>query len=188
MRTAVCSLFFLAAASLAEAQHSSVGPGQSTDVPSSIGPGETTCKNFSNREDVLLTRVRPALELAMRGGKVVYGGGVGYVTPMAWQNVQMLGDGTSVGVLKAVSPKDLTKPEFVNAYLQVIRIVFSEPKWAVCPEDKTPAVTLFLLDYLREKVTDEELKRQIDSTREYVVKQAGSPQQSPFPDPSESAK
>src|SRR5277367_5700088 len=143
MRSAVCSLLFLAAASLAEAQRSSVGPGQSTDVPSSIGPGETTCKNFWNREDVLLTRVRPALELAMHGGKVVYGGGVGYVTPMAWQNVQMLGDGTSVGVLKAVSPKDLTKPEFVNAYLQVIRIVFSEPKWAVCPEDKAPEVTLF---------------------------------------------
>jgi hypothetical protein len=188
MRFAVCSLLFLAAASLAEAQRSSVGPGQGMDVPSSIGPGETSCKNFWNREDVLLTRVRPSLELAMHGGKVVYGGGIGYVTPLAWQNVQMLGDGTSVGVLKAVSPKDLTKPEFVNAYLQVIRIVFSEPKWAVCPEDKTPAVTLFLLDYLREKVTDEELKRKIDSTREYVLKQAGSPQQSPFPEPSQQAK
>jgi len=110
------------------------------------------------------------------------------VTPMAWQNVQMLGDGTSVGVLKAVSPKDLTKPEFVNAYLQVIRIVFSEPKWAVCPEDKTPEVTLFLLDYLREKVTDEELQHQIDSTKEYVLKQAGPARQSPFPDPPEPAK
>lgn len=188
MRSAVCSLLFLAAASLAEAQHSSVGPGQGGDVPSSIGPGETSCKNFWNREDVLLTRVRPALELAMHGGKVAYGGGVGYVTPLAWQNVQMLGDGTSVGVLKAVSPKDLTKPEFVNAYLQVIRIVFSEPKWAVCPEDKSPEVTLFLLNYLREKVSDEELQREIDSTKDYVLKRVGPAKQSSFPDPSEPAK
>src|SRR5690349_13221637 len=122
MRFAFCSLFFLAIASLAQGQHSSISPGRSIEVPSSIGPGETSCKNFWNREDVLLTRVRPALELAMHGGTASYGGGVGYVMPEAWQNVQMLGDGASVGVLKTVSPNDLTKSEFVNAYLQVIRI------------------------------------------------------------------
>ena len=159
MRTAICSSLFLALASLAHAQISSPGP------------GELSCEHFP-REQLLLQNVRPALELAMHGGKVMVGGGIVDVDPSANRSIQMLGDGFSVGVLKTVSPKDLTKSEFVKAYLEVIRIVFSEPKWAVCAEDKTPEVTLLLLDYLREKVTDEELQRQIDSTKEYVLKQA----------------
>jgi hypothetical protein len=108
--------------------------------------------------------------------------------PSAGQAIQMLGDGTSVGVLKTVSPEDLTKPEMVKAYLKVIRIVFSEPQWIVCPEDKTPAVTIFLLDYLREQVEDKELPGEIDSTKEYVLKQAGPPKQSPIQFPSQSTK
>jgi len=66
--------------------------------------------------------------------------------------------------------------------------VFSEPRWIVCSEDKTPEVTLFLLDYLREKVSDDELQRQIDSTKEYVLRQTGPTRLSPFPEPSQSAK
>ena len=176
MRTAACSFLFLATVSLTQAQISSIGSGQ------------TSCEHFPARQQLLLNNVRPALELAMHGGKVMFGGGIVYADTSAERDIQMLGDGTSVGVLKTVSPKDLTNPEFVKAYLQVIRTAFSEPKWTVCAEDKTPEVTLFLLDYLREKVADEELQRQIDSTKEYVLKQAGPTRQSPFPDPSQSAK
>ena len=71
---------------------------------------------------------------------------------------------------------------FVKAYLQVIRTAFSEPQWTVCAEDKTPEVTL---DYLHEKVTDGDLQHQIDSTKEYVLKQAGPTKQSRFPNPSQ---
>jgi hypothetical protein len=115
-------------------------------------------------------------------------GPAGFGASYAGQAIQMLGDGTSVGVLKTVSPEDLTKPEMVKAYLKVIRIVFSEPRWIVFPEDNTPAVTIFLLDYLREQVEDKELQGEIDSTQEYVLKQAGPPKQSPIQFPSQSTK
>jgi hypothetical protein len=110
----------------------------------------------------------------MPGRKVMIGGAGGVVDaePPDWPAIKMLGDGVSIGVLKSVSPKDLTKPEFVKAYLQVLRIVFSEPQWIVCVEDKTPEVTVFLLDYLREKVDDRALQNQIGSTREFVLKQS----------------
>lgn len=177
MRATICSFLFLALAPLTQAQISSLGPGQ------------ISCEEFSSRRNLLISRfVRPALELAMPGKKVMLGGGVVNAQPPAWPAIKMLGDGTSVGVLKTVSPKDLTKPEFVKAYLQVIQAVFSEPQWIVCAEDKTPEVTLFLLDYLREKVTDEELKRQIDSTKQYVLEQVGPPKQLPIQVPSQSAK
>jgi hypothetical protein len=126
----------------------------------------------------------------MPGRKVWIGGGdvVVDAQPPDWPAIKMLGDSTSVGVIKTVSPQDLTKPEVVKAYLKVIRIVFSEPQWIVCPEDKTPEVTVFLLDHLREKVEDKELQREIDSTKDFVLKQAGPPKQSPIDFPSQSAK
>ncbi|HXX18987.1 MAG TPA: hypothetical protein VEJ46_06260 [Candidatus Acidoferrum sp.] len=174
MRPTICSLTFLMLTSLAQAQISFIGPGQ------------ISCEKFSARRNLLISRfVRPALDLAMPGRKIMVGGGVVDAQPPDWPAIKMLGDGFSVGVLKTVSPKDLTKPEFVKAYLQVIRTVFSEPKWIVCAEDKSPEVTLFLLHYLSEKVSDEELQREIESTTEYVLKQAGPARQSPFPGPSQ---
>ena len=47
---------------------------------------------------------------------------------------------------------------------------------------------MFLLDYLREKVTDRQLQAQIDSTKEYVLKQVGPPKQSPIQVPPQPAK
>jgi hypothetical protein len=180
MRTAVCGFFILAAASLSQAQIHSPGP------------GEMRCnENFWARRNLIMLRdVRSALERAMPGRKVWIGGGGGVVDaqPPDWPVIKWLGDGMSVGVLKTVSPQDLTKPEFVKAYLQVTRIVFSEPQWIVCAEDKTPEVTVFLLDYLREKVEDKELQREIDSTKDYVLKQAGPPKQSPLDFPSQYTK
>jgi hypothetical protein len=178
MRVSICTFAFLVLTPLAQAQLSTLGPGQ------------ISCKDYSSafRNLALSRYVRPALEQAMPGRKVMTGGWVVDAQPPDWPAIKMLGDGTSVGVLKTVSPRDLTKPEFVKAYLQVIRIAFSEPQWTVCAEDKTPEVTVFLLDYLREKVSDEELQREIDSTKQYVLKQAGPPKQSPIDFSSQSAK
>src|ERR1700728_4028652 len=180
MRVSICTLAFLALTSLAQAQISSIGPGQ---IPCD--------DHFWARRNFLLLRYVPeALERSMPGAKVFTGGG-GWVVdaePPDWPGIKWLGDGMSVGVLKAVSPQDLTKPEFVKAYLKVTRILFSEPQWILCAEDKTPEVTVFLLGYLREKVEDKELRREIDSTKEYVLKQAGPPKQSSLDFPSQSAK
>ena len=87
------------------------------------------------------------------------------------QGLQALGDGASVDVLKIVAPDDLVKPEFVKAYLDLASTAFSQPERTACAEDKSPEVTLFLLNYLREKVNDKELQRQIDSTKQYVRNQ-----------------
>jgi hypothetical protein len=161
MRVTVLGVFCFALASLAQAQISSIGPGQ------------ISCEQFSARRNVLLRNYVPAaLEQAMPGKKELAGGSLIDAQPPDWPALKMLGDGVSIGVLKSVSSKDLTKPEFVKAYLQVIRIVFSEPQWTVCVEDKTPEITIFLLDYMREKVGDTALQRQIGSTREFVLKQA----------------
>jgi len=179
MRVSFCTFAFLVLTSLAQAQIHSPGP------------GETRCnENFWARRNLLLRDVRPALERAMPGRKLWIGGGGGVVDAQSpdWAAIKWLGDGMSVGVLKTVSPQDLTKPEFVKAYLKITRIVFSDPQWIVCAEDKTPEVTVFLLDYLREKVEDKELQSEIDSTKEYVLKQVGPPKQSPLDFPSQSAK
>src|ERR1700722_4753836 len=158
MRVSICTFAFLVLTSLAQAQISSPRPGQ------------TPCNDsFWARRNILQNSfVRPALERSIPGAKVFTGGG-GWVVdaqPPDWPAIKWLGDGMSVGVLKTVSPQDLTKPEVVKAYLKVIRIVFSEPQWIVCAEDKTPEVTVFLLDHLHEKVTNEDLQREIDSTKE----------------------
>jgi hypothetical protein len=68
--------------------------------------------------------------------------------------IQNLGDAASVAVLKVVATKDLTTPKMVRAYLQVVRTAFSQPHLMIaCVEDK-------------------ELQRQIDSTKEYVLRRA----------------
>ena len=178
MRVSICTFAFLALTPLAQAQISSIGPGQ------------ISCKDYSAFPKPRTKHARPSGFGAGYARKKVWiggGGGVVDAQPPDWPAIKMLGDGMSVGVLKTVSPQDLTKPEFVKAYLQVIRIVFSEPQWIVCAGDKSPDVTLFLLDYLREKVEDKELRREMDSTKDYVLKQAGPPKQSPLDFPSQSA-
>lgn len=155
MKAIICSFVFLAFASLAEAQ---IGPaGQRPPVLS--------CEQFSltYHQKYFLDSIRSALKVAMLAGP----------SSDADIGVQYLGDSASVGVLKVVDSKDLTTPKVVKAYLQVVRRAFSQPQTTiVCAEDKTPDVTVFLLNYLREKVKDRELQRQIDSTKEYVLKQA----------------
>lgn len=171
MRMCVCSLAFLAFASLAGAQVASLPQGQ---------VGEISCGRFLPPTDdkYYLGNVRSFLALAQRD----------FSYSATDQAVQNMGDGASIAVLKIVPPDDLIKFGFVKAYLGLARTAFSDPKLTFCAEDKTPEVTLFLLGYLREKVQDKELQDEIDSTREYVLKQAGPPKQSAVQVPSQSAK
>ena len=155
MRATISSFVFLAVASLAQAQ---IGPAGQR-------PLALSCEQFSltYHQKYFLDSVRSGLETATLGGAL------SHTDP----GIQNLGDAASVAVLKVVDPKDLTTSKMVRAYLQVVRTAFSQPQLMIaCAEDKTPDVTIFLLDYLREKVKDKELQRQIDSTKEYVLKQA----------------
>jgi hypothetical protein len=155
MRATISSFVFLAVASLAQAQ---IGPGGQRPVALS-------CEQFSltYHQKYFLDTVRAGLKAAMLGQEL---------SPTD-PGIQNLGDGASVAVLKVVDTKDLTTSKMVRAYLQVVRAAFSQPQLMIaCGDDKAPDVTIFLLDYLREKVKDKELQRQIDSTRQYVLNQA----------------
>jgi hypothetical protein len=155
MRATISSFVFLAVASLAQAQ---IGPGGQRPVALS-------CEQFSltYHQKYFLDTVRAGLKAAMLGQEL---------SPTD-PGIQNLGDGASVAVLKVVDTKDLTTSKMVRAYLQVVRAAFSQPQLMIaCGDDKAPDVTIFLLDYLREKVKDKELQRQIDSTRQCVLNQA----------------
>ena len=155
MKATICGVVFLTVASLAQAQ---IGPAGQR-------PLAVSCEQFSlmYHQKYFLDTVRSALKVATLGGAL------SYTDP----GIQNLGDAASVAVLKVVEPKDLTTPKMVKAYLQVVRTAFSQPMLTVaCAEDKIPNVTIFVLDDLREKVKDKALQRQIDSTKEYVLKQA----------------
>jgi hypothetical protein len=155
MRATISSFVFFAVASLAQAQ---IGPGDQRLPALSCGQ-----LSITYHQKYFLETIRSGLKAAMLR------------EPMSdtEPSIQNLGDGVSVGVLKVVDPKHLTTPKFVKAYLQLVRTAFSQPQMTiVCGEDKAPNVTIFLLDYLREEVKDKDLQRQLDSTREYVLKRA----------------
>jgi hypothetical protein len=155
MRATISSLVLLAVASLAQAQ---IGPGGQR-------PLALSCEQFSQtyHQKYFLDTVRAGLKAAT----------LGEALSDAEPGIQNLGDAASVAVLKVVDTKDLATPKMVRAYLQVVRAAFSQTQMKVaCADDKTANVTIFLLDYLREKVEDTELQRQIDSTKEYVLKRA----------------
>jgi hypothetical protein len=175
VRAIACSFVFLVFTSVARAQVSSLPQAQQT--PETMAKACRYMLSFSKNK-YFLDNVRSFLDLVKMGG----------MDSHAELAVQNMGDGVSIAVLKIVDPNDLLKPEFVKAYLKMVRTAFSRPQSTFCVEDKSPEVTMFLLDYLREKVQDKELQREIDSTREYVLKQAEPPKQSPFPEPSQRAK
>ena len=165
-KTAFC-LGLLMFASLARAQVASLPQGQATEL---------SCERFLPTTDdkYYLENVRSFLALAQRD----------FSMSAADQAVQNMGDGVSIAVLKIATPSDLMKPDFMKAYLLLARTAFAQPKLTFCAQDKSPEVTLFLLGYLREKTANKELQDEIDSTRQYVLKQAGPVKQSAIQVPS----
>jgi hypothetical protein len=155
MRATLSGLVFLVFASLSQAQFASPPQGQGKEIPS--------CRQFflARDEKYYLDNVRAFFDIAKGGGSL----------SSTDQGVQALGDGVSVDVLKIFAANDLVKPEFVKAYLEMAKTAFSRPELTACAEDKSPEVTLFLLNYLREKVNDKDLQRQIDSVKQYILNQ-----------------
>jgi hypothetical protein len=102
------------------------------------------------------------MEMEMRSGgrRVIHGFSQKYLA--------RLGDGVSIAILKLLDKDALSKPETVRDFLPIIRDAFAFPELISIETDKTPRVTLFLLDYLGGKVTDLETTRQIHETVEFV--------------------
>jgi hypothetical protein len=85
-----------------------------------------------------------------------------------------LGDGATIAILKLADSKEIIDPDlkFVNSYLSIVRYAFSRPELISLNENKDPAVTIFLLDYLQNRVGDEGLRDSIRSTENYVRSQS----------------
>ncbi len=76
-----------------------------------------------------------------------------------------MGDGVAVGLIKIVGWDGMKDPERVKELLPIILKGFSEPRFIVKEDDKNPAVTLLLLDYLKQNTTDRNLLDRIEETR-----------------------
>jgi hypothetical protein len=106
-------------------------------------------------------------ELQMRsgGGKVIHG--------FSQKSLSRLGDGVSVAIMKILDQHALTNPETVRDFLPIVKDCFSQPQLISIAADKTPRVTLFLLDYVRQNVTDPQVQQEIQQTEEFVKAKTG---------------
>jgi hypothetical protein len=86
-----------------------------------------------------------------------------------------LGDGVAVALIKLLNENELPNTDTVKACLTLINMAFSVPNGITAEEDKNPKVTLFLLNYLYEKVSDPQLREQIQQTIQYVRQQTSVP-------------
>jgi hypothetical protein len=66
-----------------------------------------------------------------------------------------LGDRVSIAALKIYTPTELAKPGTAEAYLTAVRNAFSSPDVVREKSDKDSMVTVFVLEYLREKETSD---------------------------------
>jgi hypothetical protein len=77
------------------------------------------------------------------------------------KQLNRLGDRVSIALVKSLQPEDLKNPQEIRQVLAIIGAAFLAPQLIVVPEDKKPAVTLLLLNYLEATVQDEVLKKEI---------------------------
>lgn len=86
-----------------------------------------------------------------------------------------LGDKAAIALVKIYDGPGLIDPKNVEAYLPLIPIAFSNLQWVTEQEDHNPAVTKFLLNYLRANVQDAALKDQISKVEAQVLKSVPKP-------------
>src|SRR5690348_2076289 len=95
---------------------------------------------------------------AFPGGKISF----------AVKDFQRLGDGVSIAMLKVLEDEDLKNPKTVQACLSLIRDSFGYPPIISISVNRRPKVTMFLLNYLKQNVSDRQTQRDIQETIEYV--------------------
>jgi hypothetical protein len=85
--------------------------------------------------------------------------------------IPRLGDRCSIAILKVVNRNDLTDSKKVAVIVQLIHNSFALPENITADEDRDSRVSLFLLEYLLEKVGDTKVQQQIRQTIEFVKEQ-----------------
>jgi hypothetical protein len=84
------------------------------------------------------------------------------------RSLARLGDGVSIALLKLIEEQDLTSRDTARALLSIIRDAFEQPQLIEIDVDKEPKVTLFLLRYMQLRVSDSEVRRDIQETIDSV--------------------
>jgi hypothetical protein len=116
------------------------------------------CKNPSV-DKYSMAKVSAALKMAKSGGWWSF----------EQTDMENIGDGVSIAVLKLTKRSELLAPEFDRAYLVLAKAAFAKPENTLCEADRRPDVTLLLLDYIRDHTSDSKLATEIDSVKDFVL-------------------
>lgn len=84
------------------------------------------------------------------------------------KHLSRLGDGVSVALIKILEEGELVDPHTVSAFLPIIRDSFAEPAFIEREDNRRPKVTVVLLRYLSQNVSDAQAELDIQHTQEYV--------------------
>lgn len=105
-------------------------------------------------------------ELRMRSG--------GKRVTHSWTQKQLarIGDGVSIALIKILDERDLDNPQIVSDFLPIIRDSFAQPQLISEEVNKKPKVTLVLLRYLRQNVSNAQTQKDIEETIRFVTEKA----------------
>jgi hypothetical protein len=85
----------------------------------------------------------------------------GVWTGTAAKHLPRLGDRAAIAILKLLSPDELADPQKAKNVLDVLRGAFAHSEFIAAKDDRKPEVTLFLLNYMQEKLRDTSLYDEI---------------------------
>jgi len=89
------------------------------------------------------------------------------------KQLNRLGDRVSIALLKILSEQEMRKPEEIRKMLPLIRGAFIAPQIIPVEGDRTPDVTLLLLNHLKDVVQDPALKSEVSEVETFVRKKTG---------------
>jgi len=94
---------------------------------------------------------------------------MGLYTATAAKHLPRLGDKVGIAIVKIYTSSDIMEPKTVRLFLPVIQMAFQDPRLISDEEDRKPAVTVLLLNYLRGNISDVALKKEISKVEEQVL-------------------
>jgi hypothetical protein len=77
----------------------------------------------------------------------------------------------SIALIKILGEEDLVDPKKVKSFLPMIQDAFAYPDLIVRDMDKKPTVTIVLLKYLVQNVTDSDAQKEIQRTLAFIKRQ-----------------
>jgi hypothetical protein len=86
------------------------------------------------------------------------------------KNVARLGDETAITLLKIFTEAELSDPKTAAGFLPVIQQSFSQPQFISTDADNKPSMTIILLKYLQQNVSDVQTQRSIEGSIEDTIK------------------